>query len=75
MILGPGRGWGHGVSVALEATSDGVPAGLYGWNGGFGASWAVDPAIDTTAILLTQTLFHSPDLPPIHRDLWRVTFD
>jgi CubicO group peptidase (beta-lactamase class C family) len=74
MILGPGRGWGHGVSVALEDTADGVPAGTYGWNGGFGTSWAVDPRTDTTAILLTQTLFDTPEAPAIHQAFWRAAF-
>jgi CubicO group peptidase (beta-lactamase class C family) len=72
-ILG-GRGWGYGVSIALERTPEAVPAGAYGWNGGLGTSWVMDPTTNTTAILMTQAGFTSPDPPPVHKALWRSVF-
>jgi CubicO group peptidase (beta-lactamase class C family) len=73
-ILGPGRGWGYGAAVVVEANADGVAPGAYGWNGGFGTSWFTDPAKDLTAILLTQRVFDSADPPQLHKDFWRAAY-
>jgi CubicO group peptidase (beta-lactamase class C family) len=73
-VLGPGRGWGYGMAVAAEENPDGAPVGAFGWNGGFGTSWIADPNSDTTVIVLTQTLFDSPEPPAVHRDAWRAVF-
>jgi CubicO group peptidase (beta-lactamase class C family) len=73
-ILSEGRGWGLGVAVFTGTTAQGVPAGTYGWNGGFGTSWVADPASETSAILLTQTLFSSPELPAVHEEFWSAVF-
>ncbi len=43
--------------------------GAFGWDGGFGSSWLVDPAHDLIVIVLTQRQFESPDLPRVHRDI------
>lgn len=43
--------------------------GAFGWNGGFGSSWLVDPARDLTVIVLTQRLFESPAPPQVHVDI------
>jgi CubicO group peptidase (beta-lactamase class C family) len=63
--LGPGffahKSWGF-----CQAVYD---TGAFGWNGGFGTSWLVDPARELTVIVLTQRLFESPELPPSHRDI------
>jgi len=73
-LLGSQRGWGFGVAVVTETTAQGVPAGAYGWNGGFGTSWVADPASGTSAILLTQTLFTSPMPPAVHQEFWAAVF-
>jgi CubicO group peptidase (beta-lactamase class C family) len=73
-IIGKRRGWGYGVAVVTETTPQGVPAGAYGWNGGFGTSWVADPASQTSAILLTQTLFASPAPPAVHQEFWAAVF-
>jgi CubicO group peptidase (beta-lactamase class C family) len=44
-------------------------SGAFGWNGGFGTSWLVDPAHELAVIVCTQRLFESPELPPVHRDI------
>jgi len=43
--------------------------GSYGWEGGFGSSWHVDPARELCAIVLTQRRFESPELPAVHAEL------
>jgi CubicO group peptidase (beta-lactamase class C family) len=73
-LLGNHRGWGLGVAVVNETTVQGVPAGAYGWHGGFGTSWIADPASGTSAILLTQTLFTSPMPPAVHQEFWAAVF-
>ena len=73
-ILGDSHGWGFGVAVVTATTPQGVPASAYGWNGGFGTSWVADPATRTSAILLTQTLFTSPEPPAVHQEFWGAVF-
>ncbi len=63
--LGPGyfdhMSWGF-----CQAVYD---TGAFGWDGGFGSSWLVDPTHDLTVIVLTQRLWDSPQLPKVHRDI------
>jgi CubicO group peptidase (beta-lactamase class C family) len=72
--LGEHGSWGFGVAVITDTTREGVPAGAYGLNGQFGTSWVADPSSGTSAILLTQTLFTSPDPPALHREFWSAVF-
>jgi len=60
-----GRSWGFCQSVI----TDGPRAGAFGWNGGLGTSWLVDPARDLVIVVLTQRLFETADGPPLHRDI------
>jgi CubicO group peptidase (beta-lactamase class C family) len=48
--------------------------GAFGWNGGFGTSWLVDPAHELVVIVLTQRLFDSPELPQAHRDIQAAAY-
>ena len=41
--------------------------GAFGWNGGFGTSWLVDPGSDLVVIVLTQRMLQSPDDVELHR--------
>ena len=43
--------------------------GSFGWDGGLGTTWHVDPARDLTVIVLTQRIFESPRPPQVHRDI------
>jgi len=74
LSTGERRGWGFGVAVVTETTPQGIPAGAYGCNGGFGTSWVADPRSATAAILLTQTLFTSPLAPAVHEEFWSAVF-
>jgi CubicO group peptidase (beta-lactamase class C family) len=53
-----GQSWSFGQMVQ--------DSGAFGWDGGLGTSWHVDPAKDLTVIVLTQRMFDSPTLPPLH---------
>jgi CubicO group peptidase (beta-lactamase class C family) len=68
--LGPGffadKSWGF-----CQAVYD---TGAFGWNGGFGTSWLVDPARDLVVIVLTQRLFESPELPQSHREIQAAAY-
>jgi CubicO group peptidase (beta-lactamase class C family) len=68
--LGPaffeGRSWGF-----CQAVLDG---GAYGWDGGFGSSWLVDPKRDLVVVVLTQRMFESPDTPRVHRDIQAAAY-
>jgi CubicO group peptidase (beta-lactamase class C family) len=65
-----GRSWGLCQSVVTE----GPYAGAYGWDGGLGSSWLVDPTRDLTVIVLTQRLFETAQAPPVHRDLQAAAY-
>ncbi len=58
--------WGFAMSV----TTDGPTAGSFGWDGGLGTSWIVDPVRDLVTIVLTQVMFSGPDgMQPVHTEL------
>jgi CubicO group peptidase (beta-lactamase class C family) len=69
--LGPvffeGMSWGLGQAV--------FDSGAFGWDGGLGTSWLVDPNFSLAVIVLTQRLFESPEPPEVHRDLQRAAYD
>jgi CubicO group peptidase (beta-lactamase class C family) len=58
-----GLGWGYCTAVVV----DGPRAGAFGWNGGLGTSWLVDPVRDLVVIVQTQRLFDSAAPPAVHR--------
>jgi CubicO group peptidase (beta-lactamase class C family) len=68
--LGPdfftGQSWSYCQAVANS--------GAFGWNGGFGTSWLVDPARDLVAILLTQRMLKSPDDTQVHDALQTAAY-
>ncbi len=74
---GPGddgsSGWGFGVSVQSERTGA-RSVGTYGWDGGYGTSWANDPGEDLVGVLLTNQTWTSPQPPPVAVDFWTATY-
>ncbi len=56
------RLWGFLQAVAV----DGPRAGAYGWDGGLGTSWLVDPVRDLVVIVMSQRMFADPRLPAAH---------
>jgi len=62
------HGWSWGFCQAVYDT------GAFGWDGGLGTSWLVDPSQDLTVIVLTQRMFESPDPPQVHRDIQAAAY-
>jgi CubicO group peptidase (beta-lactamase class C family) len=48
--------------------------GAFGWDGGFGCSWLVDPVHDLVVIVLTQRAFETAELPRVHRDIQAAAY-
>ncbi len=61
-----GRSWGFGQAV--------LDSGVFGWDGGFGSSWLVDPTHDLTVIVLTQRMFETSEPPQVHRDIQSAAY-
>jgi CubicO group peptidase (beta-lactamase class C family) len=69
--LGPdffadGRSWGFCQAVNAN--------GSYGWDGGLGSSWLVDPGHDLVVIVLTQRMFDGPQTPQAHQDIQAAAY-
>ncbi len=60
-----GRSWSLSQSVITE----GPRAGAFGWDGGLGTSFLVDPARGLVVIVLTQRLWETAQPPVAHEDL------
>ena len=60
------RSWGYCVSV--------LDSGAFGWDGGLGTSWLVDPALDLTVMVLSQRMFETSEPPAAHRQIQDVVF-
>lgn len=67
----PGRSWGYCQSVWVE----GPHAGAYGWDGGLGTSWYVDPAHDLVVIVLTQRMFESAAGTQLNLDMQAAAYE
>ena len=68
-----GHGWGFGVSVVTRRDDLSAVPGRFGWDGGYGSSWASDPAEDAVAILMTQRAAF-PRLSGVYLDFWTSTY-
>jgi CubicO group peptidase (beta-lactamase class C family) len=73
-ILSPNRGWGLGLAVTLHRDRPWSVPGQFGWDGGYGTSWASDPAEQLTGILLTQRMWDSPGGPTVYHDFWTLAY-
>ena len=67
------RGWGFGVLIVTRRDDIFATPGRFGWDGGFGTSWATDPREDMIAILMTQRAQY-PALSPVYLDFWTSTY-
>jgi CubicO group peptidase (beta-lactamase class C family) len=63
--LGPDF-FGHQSWAYCQAVQD---TGAFGWDGGLGTSFLVDPAAGLIVIVQTQLGFGSPALPQAHQDI------
>jgi len=67
------HGWGFGVSVVTRRT-DLESVGTYGWDGGLGTCWRVDPREELITVLMTQRAWTSPSPPNVCRDFWTLAY-
>ncbi|HET7092293.1 MAG TPA: serine hydrolase domain-containing protein [Thermomicrobiales bacterium] len=68
------HGWGFGVSVVTKRDDVFSTPGRYGWDGGYGTSWYVDPQEALIGVLMTQRLMDSPVAPAVFRDFWTSAY-
>jgi CubicO group peptidase (beta-lactamase class C family) len=68
--LGPSffanQSWSFGQAVR--------DSGAFGWDGGLGTSWLVDPARDLVMIVLTQRLFEGGEPPAVHAQIQAAAY-
>ena len=60
------KSWGFGLAVQND--------GSYGWAGGFGSTWLMDPAQDLTVLVLTQRMFAGPEPEPLHTEFQAAAY-
>ncbi len=64
------HGWGFGVAVDTRRDNLWQTPGRYGWDGGYGTSWYVDPTEELIGILLTQRVWDEFPIPKVYIDFW-----
>jgi CubicO group peptidase (beta-lactamase class C family) len=62
------NGWGFGMTVITRRDTIDDTVGRYGWDGGLGTSWYVDPSEEMVTVLLTQKAWTSPNPPDVRFD-------
>ena len=67
------NGWGFGVAINTRRDNLAATPGRYGWDGGYGTSWYVDPAEDLIGILLTQRVWDNAG-PITMFDFWTSAY-
>jgi CubicO group peptidase (beta-lactamase class C family) len=65
------RSWGLCQSVITS----GPRAGAFGWDGGLGTSFLVDPIRDLVVIVLTQRVWDGPQPPAVHTAIQDAAYD
>jgi CubicO group peptidase (beta-lactamase class C family) len=67
------NGWGFGVAINTRRDNLATTPGRYGWDGGYGTSWYVDPAEELIGILLTQRVWDAAGPLPTF-DFWTSAY-
>jgi len=68
------RGWGFGASIVTRRDELAGSPGRYGWDGGYGTSWYVDPVEGLIGILMTQRVWDSAKAPNVSLDFWTSVY-
>ncbi len=69
-----GHGWGFGISIVTRRDDLAATPRRYGWDGGYGTSWYVDPEEELVGILMTQRVWDSPSPPGVLLDFWTSAY-
>ena len=64
---------GFGVAINTRRDSLAATPGRYGWDGGYGTSWYVDPTEELIGILLTQRVWDAAG-PIATFDFWTSAY-
>jgi CubicO group peptidase (beta-lactamase class C family) len=67
------NGWGFGVAINTHRSTLAATPGRYGWDGGYGTSWYVDPGEELIGILLTQRVWDAAGPLPTF-DFWTAAY-
>jgi CubicO group peptidase (beta-lactamase class C family) len=67
------NGWGFGVAINTHRDNLAATPGRYGWDGGYGTSWYVDPAEELIGVLLTQRAWDAAG-PVAAFDFWTSAY-
>ena len=68
------HGWGLGLGVDTGRRELFMTPGRFGWDGGYGTSFYVDPVEDVIGILLTQQAWDGVGLPEVLMDFWNGAY-
>jgi CubicO group peptidase (beta-lactamase class C family) len=68
------HGWGFGLSIVTRRDDLAATPGRYGWDGGYGTSWYVDPKEELIGILMTQRVWDASGAPVVLLDFWTSTY-
>jgi CubicO group peptidase (beta-lactamase class C family) len=68
------HGWGFGVCIVTRQDDLAATPGRYGWDGGYGTSWYVDPKEELIGILMTQRLWDASGAPVVLLDFWTSVY-
>jgi CubicO group peptidase (beta-lactamase class C family) len=68
------HGWGFGVSIVTRRDDLAATPGRYGWDGGYGTSWYVDPEEELIGVLMTQRLWDASGAPVVLLDFWTSAY-
>jgi CubicO group peptidase (beta-lactamase class C family) len=68
------HGWGFGVSIVTRRDDLAATPGRYGWDGGYGTSWYVDPGEELVGILMTQRVWDASGAPVVLLDFWTSAY-
>ncbi|MDQ5826951.1 MAG: beta-lactamase family protein [Chloroflexota bacterium] len=68
------HGWGFGVSIVTRRDDLAATPGRYGWDGGYGTSWYVDPKEELVGILMTQRVWDASGPPVVLLDFWTSAY-
>ena len=64
------RGWDFGMAIVTKRDALYNTPGRYGWDGGWGTSWYVDPQEELIGVLLTQRLWDGVTETALYNDFW-----
>jgi CubicO group peptidase (beta-lactamase class C family) len=67
------RGWGFGMAVITKRLDLASVPGRYGWDGGYGTSWYVDPTEELIGIQLAQRVWDATVLG-VYSDFWTLAY-